>query len=226
LKHLYLLRLSLLVAALWTLSAQLGFGQTTQAAGSWSTPGTWVGNAVPAPGANVVIRHNVTLNQNASVNNIDIQVNTLTIGSSITVRTLNVAGTFLMSGGNVTVNPAAATHNLNITGNFTHNAGTFTASNTNGRIATTFNGASQTVGGSVSTTFFSVTAAGGTLNIGSTLIVGGVSGPLTINSGATWSNTSNFAVTFRGGIINNGTFNPGTATQTFDTNNQSLTGTF
>jgi len=49
---------------------------------------------------------------------------------------------------------------------------------------------------------------------------------VTINATGTWNNTGNGAVTFRGGITNNGTFNAGTGVQTFNVNSQSLTGTF
>jgi hypothetical protein len=49
-------------------------------------------------------------------------------------------------------------------------------------------------------------------------------GRVTISSGASWTNTANSPVTFRGGITNNGTFSAGTASQTFNTNNQSIDG--
>lgn len=89
------------------------------------------------------------------------------------------------------------------------------------------NGATFSIGNST----FAVT--------GTTTVGGGTSGALTITanntrtftglvtiaSGATWTNTAaNSAVTFRGGITNNGTFNAGTGVHTFDTNSQALTG--
>ena len=49
-------------------------------------------------------------------------------------------------------------------------------------------------------------------------------GLVTVNTGGTWTNTINEAVTFRGGIANNGTFTAGTGTQTFDTNAQAISG--
>ncbi len=87
------------------------------------------------------------------------------------------------------------------------------------------------------------TAAGFNLTVtGTTTIGGGTSGSLTIssatgvktfvslvtvNAGANFTNTAaNEAVTFRGGITNGGTFNAGTGIYTFDTNDQTLTGTF
>jgi hypothetical protein len=51
-------------------------------------------------------------------------------------------------------------------------------------------------------------------------------GPVTVNAGATWTNTV-IPVTFRGGITNLGTFTAGTGVQTFNTTAaQTLTGTF
>jgi len=49
-------------------------------------------------------------------------------------------------------------------------------------------------------------------------------GLVTINNGGTWANTSGEACIFRGGITNNGTFDGGTGTQTFNTNNQVIGG--
>ena len=58
-------------------------------------------------------------------------------------------------------------------------------------------------------------------NVGNKTFVGLV----TVSNGATWDNsTNNELLSFRGGITNNGTFLAGTGFQTFDTNNQSLSG--
>jgi hypothetical protein len=49
-------------------------------------------------------------------------------------------------------------------------------------------------------------------------------GLVTIKSGATWNNSANEAVTFKGGITCNGTFTAGSAVQTFNTNAQAIVG--
>jgi hypothetical protein len=104
-------------------------------------------------------------------------------------------------------------------------------------------GTALTIGGNLNigdgTTF---TAAGYTLTVSGTTTVGGgtngvlnissatgtkiFTGLVTVNSGASWTNTSaNSAVTFLGGITNNGTFNAGTGIHTFSTSAQALSGT-
>ncbi len=70
-----------------------------------------------------------------------------------------------------------------------------------------------TVGGGASGTL-SITANAGTKTF---------SGLVTIVANGTWSNTSE-AVTYNGGITNNGTFSAGTGTQTFNSNPQTLSG--
>ncbi|MEZ4972140.1 MAG: T9SS type A sorting domain-containing protein [Cyclobacteriaceae bacterium] len=108
-----------------------------------------------------------------------------------------------------------------------------------------------TLSGSGNKTLAATTTIGGNLLIGngSTFVVGGVTlvvvgnsvvnGTLSITSNAgnktftglvtvnnTWINSVNETVNFRGGITNNGTFTAGSGTYNFNTNSQTLTGTF
>jgi hypothetical protein len=160
----------------------------------------------------------------------------------------------------------ASGQTLSLAGNWTNNGGSYNA----GAGTVNFNGTSQTIGGSTSTTFFNIstsgstntspgiaTTIGGALSVGdgttftmpafavtvtgTTTVGGGTSGTLsitsatgaktfgglvTVNPGGTWDNSSaNVALSFAGGITNNGTFNAGTGVQTFATNAQALNGT-
>ena len=45
----------------------------TTANGNWNSPSTWAGNIVPPAGANVIIRHNVTGNVDASCNSLRVE---------------------------------------------------------------------------------------------------------------------------------------------------------
>jgi hypothetical protein len=78
--------------------------------------------------------------------------------------------------------------------------------------------------GAYAITVSGATSVSGNLTITSVTGTKIFTGLVTINSGGIWTNT-NSAVTFRGGITNNGTFNAGTGVHTFDTSSQQLNGT-
>jgi hypothetical protein len=113
----------------------------------------------------------------------------------------------------------------------------------------TSNGGTKTSGGPITLNSNLVIGDGTTFShggfaltvTGTTTVGGGTSGTLTlsapagtktftglvtVNSGATWNNSGNSPVTFRGGITNSGTFTAGSGVHTFDTNSQALNGTF
>lgn len=75
-----------------------------------------------------------------------------------------------------------------------------------------------------------INITGNTL-IGGTLLYSSVqgsvtfTGDITINSGGTWSNSINESITFKGNILNNGTFIGGTGTYTFSGSAKSMGGT-
>jgi hypothetical protein len=116
--------------------------------------------------------------------------------------------------------------NLTLSGSGTKTAGGAITVNSNLVVGdgTTFTAAgfnltvtgTTTVGGGTS----------GTLTVSSNVGAKQFTGLVTVNSGATWNNSANEAITFQGGITNNGTFTAGTGVQTFNTNAQALTGTF
>ncbi len=129
-----------------------------------------------------------------------------------------VVGTAFATCNNLTISDAAGTVTLSqaetVSGNLTITDG---AALVVPNYAFTVTG-STTVGGVTS----------GTLSITATNAALLFTGLVTINAGATWSNSGNDGVTFRGGITNNatGTFTAGSGVYTFNTNAQALTGTF
>jgi hypothetical protein len=154
-----------------------------------------------------------TVNYNGGVQNISNQTysNLILSGSgakTLQTGTTSITGTLTLSGTATTTTVVGLTiGNLNI-GDGT----TFTAAG----FALTVSG-TTTVGGGTNGNF-AITSTTGTKTF---------TGLVTINTGGIWTNTvANSAVTFRGGITNNGTFNSGTGVHTFDNNSQQLTGTF
>ena len=125
-------------------------------------------------------------------------------------------GAITTIGGNLTLSGSATATtgaNLAIGGNLVIGDGTtFTPASTFTLAVT----GTTTVGG----------GATGNLTISSTSGAKTFTGLVTVNTGATWNNSGNCPVTFRGGITTTPTFTAGSGIQTFDTNSQALTGTF
>lgn len=81
--------------------------------------------------------------------------------------------------------------------------------------------------GGVTLTVSGNSSVSGTLSITNAAGNKTFNGMLTVNSGGSWANnTVSENVTFNGGITNNGSFNAGSGVYTFDTNSQTLNGTF
>jgi hypothetical protein len=128
--------------------------------------------------------------------------------SATTVASFAVTGNLTMSGTSAFTTGAAFT----LTGNLTVGDGTtFTAAGFTLTITGT-----TTVGGGTS----------GNLTISSSTAVKTFTGLVTINSSATWNNSGNSALTFKGGITSVPTFTGGSGIHSFLTNAQALTGTF
>ena len=128
--------------------------------------------------------------------------------SATTVASFAVTGNLAMSGTSTFTTGAAFT----LTGNLTVGDGTtFTAAGFTLTIAGT-----TTVGGGTS----------GSLIISSSTAVKTFTGLVTINTSATWNNSGNSALTFKGGITSVPSFTGGSGIHSFLTNAQALTGTF
>ncbi len=179
-------------------------------AGSWVvcvSAGTWAGatvaTVVPNNLTSVWIRagHTITMNGNpGACNNLTING----IANWTGVVTTNVSGNLIISGGTLS---GSNTGTLNVAGTLTVPAGT-SASIQRSTITVTGN---INIAGNVN---FEINSSGT-----KTLI-----GLVTIQAGGVWNNSINEAITFRGGITNNGAFTAGTGVHTFTTNAQSISG--
>lgn len=73
------------------------FSQTSQSAGPWSTPSTWVGNVVPTAGQSVIINHNVSLDYSTPI------YNNITVNAGVTLNIVNTATSSLNFSGNISI---------------------------------------------------------------------------------------------------------------------------
>ncbi len=188
-------------------TALIGSGGLTQAAnailniGGTSTITTLTatnsGNTVNYTGAAQTTHSNNYYNLSLSGSGADV----------LRTGTTAIAGNLALSG---TVSTSTVV-GLTITGNLSVGDGTtFTAAG----FALTVTG-TTTIGGGTS----------GSLVVSSATGAKTFTGLLTLSANATWNNSGNSALTFQGGITNNGTFTAGTGVHTFNTNSQALTGT-
>ncbi len=190
------------------------------------------GTLTVASGATLRIGSTNTLPANYSTHSIGATSTIEYYGSAQTVANLNSAQTYgnlILSGsgtktlqtgttaisGNLTLSGTVSTTTvvgLTISGNLSIGDGTtFTAAG----YALTVTG-TTTVGGGTS----------GNLTISSATGAKLFTGLVTVNAGATWNNSGNSALEFRGGITTTPTFTGGSGVHTFTTNAQALTGTF
>lgn len=129
--------------------------------GSWGSNGTWSPSGVPTATDNVTIKngHTVTINTNASCNNLTVGEGSsgiLRIGNNSTGRTFDINGNVIVNNGaSFTSGTTDATHTATIDGNITNN-GTLDFRTTAARLVNvTINGTnSLTLSGTGATTRF------------------------------------------------------------------------
>ncbi len=232
------------IASGTTIDYASGVSQTVSAAPGYRNL-TVSGAGTKTPDSSLTITGNLTVNASGGTFNLGTALNHTVSGNVILT-----AGS--LDGGSSTLNISG---NWTGSGTFTANAGTVVfagmSAQTIGSAATTFNhlsinkasntaslGATTVVKGTLTITAGTLAVGGvgatvngptnvtGTLNITSATGTKIFVGLVTINSGGTWNNSANGAVTFRGGITHNGaTFTSGTGVQTFDTSSQAIGGT-
>ena len=227
-----------------------GANRYSVATGNWNSTSTWSATSggtagATAPGAadNAFVEGGwtVTVNANASCTNVSIASgSTLSIGGfNFTVSGLttvngvitftNTVGTKTM--GNVTIAGGVWTSNAGETYGIT--ALTLSGSTINGSSTGILNVGSNlsVTSGTTNTLNATTITVTGTSTIDGNLTFASTSGTkiftglTTITANGTWNNTINEAITFRGGLTNNGAFTAGTSSYTFDTNNQTISGT-
>ncbi|MCE9585581.1 hypothetical protein K8Q94_03090 [Candidatus Nomurabacteria bacterium] len=167
-------------------------------------------------------------NSNGGV--VDASLSTLNISASTNLDTDRGGGNKITWNNISTLGTATITLNSNIT-----STGTFTVSSG----ITTFGNNAKSISlndlvissgtllqiATNSLTVNSTSSISGTFNDNSVTGTNIFIGLVTVNSGGTWTtNVANPAFTFRGGLSNNGTFNAGTGLYTFDTNEQTVSG--
>ena len=184
-----------------------------------------------------------SLTNATSTSTLNISDNTI---PTITTLTATVAGNTVNYSGTGQTLKVTSYSNLTLSGGAAETFGAITTVGGNlilSGSATATTGANLTIGGNLQVGDGTTLTVGGfTLSVtGTTTIGGGISGSLifssvtnpnktftglvTINNGASWTESAAITPTFSGGITNNGTFTASTGIHTFSTNNQALTGT-
>ncbi|MEN6473902.1 MAG: hypothetical protein ABFD81_07815 [Syntrophaceae bacterium] len=181
-----------------TAAATLSIGGTLTGPGTTFTPGTYL--TVNFSGASQTIPQLAGNYYHLTLSGSGTDV----LSASITTIEGN-----LTVGGTVTTTTAA---NVAITGNLSTGNGT---SLTVGAYTLSVTGTTTVGGGSSGTLAFS-SATNPTKTF---------TGLVTINAGASWTESGAITPTFTGGITNSGTFTAGTGVHTFSTNSQALSGT-
>lgn len=210
---------------------------------TWDVASNWSPTGVPTSASDNAV---IATASNRPVIRAAAACNSITLNSGATLEisgsnTLTVYGNWTNNGGTFTA--GTGTVNFSGTSQAIGGSGTTTFYNLSTGATTVVNvGVATNIGGNLSLgngTIFSIGAYAVTVSGTTTVGGGGAAASLTISSatgakaftglvtianGSTWNNSGNSAVSFAGGITNNGTFNSGTGVNTFQTNAQALAG--
>ena len=216
------------LGAAWTVSgtgAKIIVGDGTNAC-NFTIPSSY---ALSTPSIDVVNNGTLTI-----ANTTIPSIGTLATGSTViysgvgqTVASMNYYNLALSGSGTKTLQSGTTTISGNLSLSGTATATTVADLTISGTL-TIGDGTTFTSAGYALTVSGTTTVGGGTsgsLVISSSTGTKTFTGLVTISSGATWNNSGNSAISFAGGITNNGTFTAGSGVQTFQTNSQGLTGT-
>jgi len=176
-----------------------GYSQTTSfTTGQWNTGGTWVGDMVPAPGADIVIAagHTVTIDVN-------IDINSLTVESGASLIVADATGPFTAM----------------ISGDFS-NLGTVTFLNGTGEVNVTFDNSSTVVISGIGTfTNFndlSIDGTGNVINVNEFTVAGDFSIGQTQSNISFSSNNTNLTFLGNFSLFNSASFSSTQSTMNFD----------
>jgi hypothetical protein len=159
--------------------------------------------------------------------------NTITVNGNVTNNgTHSGAGKIYLNGGSGVHAISGSTNNFGNLELDDSNGATFTGSGT-----TNVAGNLTVTAGTLTIGAFTNLAVGGSTSVGTGATAGGIvinsttgtkvfSGLLDVGTNGTWTNPVNEAVTFHGGITNDGSFTAGTGVHTFNTSSQDLNGIF
>lgn len=185
-------------AAQVDLNVTVGPVFTTQASGAWTTDATWIGNVVPPAGANVIIKHAVTLNTSKTVTNFEIDFPGSVVSASNVV--LTVKGNYVNNGSHTAVANSSRTIVLDLRGNGTDISGIGTINIASGRMRFAI-GNKNILSGTVltiTTTALVIQNRKIVTNNGSITVIGTITSSVN-NSNAKWINGNGSFLGLNGG---------------------------
>ena len=209
-----LITLLAMVVLVSTAEAATNYTWTGTTNTAWATTTNWSPNGNPGSATGDIVNIPAVTNQ---------PLVTVAPANALVSLTFTGTATLTITGVTLTVTGAVANNTASATGTVT-GTGTLTCGSVS--IA---DGAALTFGTVVLNVSGTTTVGGGasgTMTFSSATGVKTFTGLVTVNSGATWTESAAAIPTFQGGITNNGTYTASTGVHTFSTNSQALTGTF